>query len=259
MKANKQGNEWVSCLMDNELTASEYEFDQPEAVKKLCQSPEAAQQWQRYHLIGEAMRQNLVNQNVAYDTNFTQRFADRLDSEETFHMADTDLAGGQVANDQSVQQLNRDNVVSINSVSANAEHVESTSVKATERPSGKPLLFGGFAVAATVAAAALFGLQLWDRKPQAGSVPVVADSVNGVSANDSQYVQPVSTPVSTPVSSQAAVRPITVNASVKTAIAQPLSTQDAKKQEQLNQYLIDHIQQSQGTQPAVPYIRANAE
>jgi sigma-E factor negative regulatory protein RseA len=62
----------ISSLMDGELSSPEAE----RAIRACCTTPEAAQKWQEYHLIGDVLRGGLP-----HPTDTAERVARALDSE----------------------------------------------------------------------------------------------------------------------------------------------------------------------------------
>ncbi len=65
--------ERISALMDNQLHSEQ-------ALKALSEDPSASAAWERYHLIGDALRDELPEQ---LDLNLSQRIADALEQEPT--------------------------------------------------------------------------------------------------------------------------------------------------------------------------------
>jgi len=80
--------EWVSALMDGELQGDEF----VQAFETLCDSPQARQDWDTYHLVGAALRSRSADLR-AYDPAFIDCLRARLaDADAAPALADAPVA-----------------------------------------------------------------------------------------------------------------------------------------------------------------------
>ena len=71
--ADDNMNETISALMDGELD----ELEMERAIRELHNSPEQRHAWQRYHLIGDALRNNIpAHLDGSFASRVSQAIAD---------------------------------------------------------------------------------------------------------------------------------------------------------------------------------------
>lgn len=185
MKDMEHEAELVSSMMDGALDEARHDG----LLRALKQNPELVRCWERYHLIGDVMKNQLP---TVMDAGFAARVSAAIDEEPTVFAP---------------------NAMAVTKKSSRS-HV------------------AGWAVAASVAVAAVVGVQMMLQPPQGGRDTSTLAS--------SQVVSPVSQPIKT------------VHAKPEIArvdYSQPVN--DA----QLNQYMVNHNEYASGMNGVLPYAR----
>jgi len=147
--------ETLSQLMDGEW----HELDPAQSVKSACADEEMKAPWGRYHLIRDVIRQDAVK----VDDSLCARISQAIDDEPSY---------------SNVAAINTQHAKThVSNASLDAGSDTASEAKPAGNQSGWRYGLGGFALAACVALATVFGLNLWQGAPTsngAASIQTVA-------------------------------------------------------------------------------------
>jgi len=209
--------ETLSQLMDGEWQ----DIDEQARISELCSDPQLKATWARYHLIRDVMK----NESVSVNTDISSRVFAALENEPA-HTNVTSIGGAAAVS------------VAEPAVGASSDNAVAGDT-ATKKPASRSLV-GGFALAASVALATVFGLNFWNNNDLSGEQP--------------QAIAAVPSPQATP----GQVLPeIELVANRGTYWVNQSSPRDAAQEKRLNMFLSQHIENSPtaGHRGMLPYSR----
>ena len=164
----KSGQEWVSAAIDGEVDKS--------AIDDLSVDITSHKKWQRYHMIGDAMRNELPK---TFDLDLSGRIAEALENEPVHNGSNIDTLNSAATEIKSINKRDR-----LAGTKKTANKASKKSAKVV------PLFkqFGQYAIAASVALVAVVGVQNYtqnqngdlsplpvlDTRPLVGSVSPVS-------------------------------------------------------------------------------------
>ena len=222
---NHPDKETLSQLMDGEWQ----DIDSQARITELCSDSELKATWARYHLIRDVMK----NESVKVDTDIASRVWAALEDEPA-HTNVRSIGVDIGADQQATTSSNRGTGTSGFNTAADAR--QPTQTRWLSRSA-----FGGLAVAASVALATVFGLNV-----------MLADS-----GDQAQIVAALPAAPNSPTIPGQVLPQIELVANRGTYWVNSSSGRNANKEERLNMFLSQHIEYSPTTshQGMLPYSR----
>jgi len=147
---NHEDKETLSQLMDGEWQ----DLNAAQSVEAACADDALKSTWSRYHLIRDVIR----NDAIRVETSLTDRISQAIADEPTYSNVSAINAGRGSEYDQHVAHQS-----DIAGTSVNAE------MNSQSKSNGWRTAFGGLALAASVAAATVLGMNVWQGAPNSGS------------------------------------------------------------------------------------------
>ena len=218
--------EQLSQLMDGEWL----ELNPSECVKGVCGDEALRGKWARYHLIRDVIR----NEAVQADSALVSRICAAIDDEPTY---------------SNVAHISTEAVstvaVSVGNVAESSANGSELSEARSRRTSWLGTGMTGFALAASVAAVTVVGMNIWQQQSptQPDSLAAIGTvSIDGSNAF-SQQVQGAPLPV------------VDLVANTGSFWMSPKSSQRVSYEERLNMFLSQHIENSPTADGLFPYSR----
>lgn len=218
--------EQLSQLMDGEWLG----LNPSECVKGVCGDEALRGKWTRYHLIRDVIK----NEPVQADNALVSRICAAIDDEPTY---------------SNVAQFSTEAVNAVALSVGNEAESSATVSELSEARSGRTSWLGtgmtGFALAASVAAVTVVGMNIWQQQSPAqpeSLAAIDAVSIDGSNAF-SQQVQGAPLPE------------VDLVANTGSFWMSPQSSRRVSHEEQLNMYLSQHIENSPTADSLLPYSR----
>lgn len=218
--------EQLSQLMDGEWL----ELNSSECVKSVCSDEALRGKWARYHLIRDVMNSEPVQADNALVSRICAAIAD-----EPAYSNITPISNGAIGA----------HVVSVSDVTESSSSALGLSGGASPRTSWLGTGVAGFALAASVAAVTVVGMNIWQQPGPGQSESVASNSPVSIDAGDafSQQVQGAPLPE------------VDLVANTGSFWMSPQSSQRVSYEERLNMFLSQHIENSPTADGLLPYSR----